>query len=342
MAAAVGVFLIMNTQVYAQTNSIPELGSLVKRILIDVEAFNISGENPLDDKISQSTVNKYLGQGRGIDEIEAAAADLESELRRRGETFYRVSFPPQELSDGVIDLLVRRYTLDEITVIGNEHYSDQNIINSLPQLTPGSSPSSDQISRALTVANQNSAKRTKLTLSSGNNAGQIDAVLSVVDQKPLVVTAWANNTGTKVSGDYRVGASIVHRNLFDRDHVASLAFITSPEDSDEVQQYALNYRIPFYNFGGSLNLLAVNSEIDTGTVADVFDVAGRGQVLGLGYSHVLSKVGEYRHQVSAQIMDKLFDNDITFQGTQLTPDVRSRPISLTYQNSWQNGRGFRA
>jgi hemolysin activation/secretion protein len=210
----------------------------------------------------------------------------------------------------------------------------------LPQLIPGSSPSSVKISRALTVANQNSGKRTKLTLSSGDNAGNIDAVLSVVDQKPLVISAWTNNTGTKVSGDYRIGASVVHRNLFDRDHVASLAFITSPENFNEVQQYALNYRFPLYSLGSSVNLLAVKSEVDTGTVAEVFDVAGKGQVLGIGYSQVLAKLGEYRHQVSFQLMDKLFDNDISFQGTQLLPDVRTRPLSLSYQNSWQSDIGL--
>jgi hemolysin activation/secretion protein len=154
-----------------------------------------------------------------------------------------------------------------------------------------------------------------------------------------VLTSWLNNTGTESSGDYRVGASIEHRNIFALDHNGSLTFITSPEGINDVKQIAASYRIPLYTLGGALNFVAVNSDIDTGVVADVFDVAGRGEVYGIGYSHVLSSIGLYNHGVLLQVQDKLFDNDVQFQGRQVLEDVRSRPLEATYQASWSNGEG---
>jgi len=328
------------SQQVKQEAKLPSLQSLAGRVSIDVTAFQITGENPVSDEVSYAIVNEYLGPDKGIEDIENAAAALEQKLRDLGESFYRVSFPPQELSDGVIDLLVKRYKIGKIEVTGNNYYSDHNIVSSLPQLASGNSPSTKRIARSLTVANQNPGKRTRLTLASGEKDDEIDATLTVVDRKPLNISTWLNNTGTDASGEFRVGAKIGHRNLFGRDHIGSLSFITSPEDSSEVQQFSAIYQMPVYSLGGSFNFFAVNSNVDTGTVAEVFDVAGSGEVYGIGYAQILSKIGEYRQRLSLQATDKFFDNDITFQGEQLLSDVRSRPLALSYQANWKNNEGL--
>jgi hemolysin activation/secretion protein len=313
---------------------------LSERVEFDVSRYQIVGENPLSAAETMAVLNKYVGPMRGIDDIESAANELEKLMSAEGLSFYRVSFPPQELTDGVVELLITRYRIGNINVKGNNYYSQRNIQSSLPVLRRGESPSTKGIARALRVANQNSGKRVRVTLAPGDKANEIDANIVVKDQKPLVLTSWLNNTGTDTSGDYRVGASISHRNIFGLDHNGSLTFISSPEGINDVRQIAASYRIPLYSVGGSLNFVAVNSDIDTGVVADVFDVAGRGEVYGVGYSHVLSSIGMYNHGLQLQLQDKLFDNDIKFEGQQVLEDVRSRPLAATYQASWGNGKGF--
>jgi hemolysin activation/secretion protein len=88
-------------------------------------------------------------------------------------------------------------------------------------------------------------------------------------------------------------------------------------------------------------LLAVQSGVETGIVADVFDVAGRGEIYGIGYSHTLPNVGSYTQGFSLQLTDKLFDNDISFEGIQLVEDVRSRVLALSYNGSWKNNKGLK-
>jgi hemolysin activation/secretion protein len=313
--------------------------SLSERVEFDVSGYQIIGENPIGAAKIKAILAPYIGSKRGIDDIENAAGALEEQMSAEGLSFYRVSFPPQELTDGVVDLLITRYRIGSINVKGNNFYSKRNIQSSLPLLKQGESPSTKGIARALRVANQNSGKRVRVTLAPGSGVNEIDANIMVRDQKPLVLTSWLNNTGTESSGDYRVGASIEHRNIFALDHNGSLTFITSPEGINDVKQIAASYRIPLYTLGGALNFVAVNSDIDTGVVADVFDVAGRGEVYGIGYSHVLSSIGLYNHGVLLQVQDKLFDNDVQFQGRQVLEDVRSRPLEATYQASWSNGEG---
>lgn len=318
----------------------PSLSSFNKRVLIDIDSFKIRGENPLDVDSSYSIVNQFLGTGKGIADMEAAAKALEDKYRDLGHNFYGVSFPPQDVSDGSVELLVTRYKIGKVSVEGNKHYSDQNITGSLPQLRRGNSPNSRAMVRSLTLANQNSGKRTKLTLNGGQALDEIDATLTVVDQKPLTLSSWINNTGSDDSGNYRIGATVSHRNLFGRDHHGTFTFISSPQDVSDLQQYTLNYRIPIYELGGAVNLFAVKSNIDTGLVSEFFDIAGKGEVYGVGYTQVLSKKGEYRHLLAMQATDKLTDNDTTFMGEQVLVDIRSRPLSLTYQASWKNARGL--
>lgn len=314
--------------------------NLSERVEFDVNRFEIVGDNPISAAKTKAILAPYIGSKQGIDDIESAADALEKAMSAKGFSFYRVSFPPQELTDGVVDLLITQYQIGNINVKGNNYYSKRNIESSLPLLRKGQSPSTKGIARALRVANQNSSKRVRVTLAAGERANEIDANVVVKDQKPLVLTSWLNNTGTDASGDFRVGASIAHQNIFGLDHSGSLTFITSPEGINDVQQIAASYRIPLYSIGGSINFVAVNSDVDTGVVADVFDVAGRGEVYGVGYSHVLSSIGLYNHGLSLQVQDKLFDNDVQFQGQQILEDVRSRPLSLAYQASWGNGKGF--
>ena len=313
---------------------------LLERVSFDVNAFEVLGNNPISESVTQKILKPYLGQARGIDDIESAADALEKAIAAQGLSFYRVSFPPQELTDGIVELLVKPYLLGNVAVQGNKHYSKQNIVNSLPVLKSGSAPSTKKIAESLRLANENAAKRVRVTLVPGDRANEIDAKITVVDQKPLAFTTWLNNTGTDVSGDFRVGASVSHHNLFGLDHDASLSFITSPEGTNDVQQFAASYRVPFYHLGGSLNFVAVVSDIDSGTVGGIFDVAGRGEVFGVGYTHSLSSIDRYHHSLSLQFSDKLFDNDIRFLGNQLLEDVRSRPLTLAYQSTWGNDSGL--
>ena len=277
---------------------------LTERIEFDVNDYKVIGENPLSEAATRAILANYIGPNRGIDDIEDASNALEEAMIAKGLSFYRANFPPQELTDGVITLLITKYKIGKVVVNGNRHYSSKNIKSSLPVLRSGKSPNTSRIARSLKVANQNAGKQVRISLSPGEGDNEIDANISVKDIKPLTLSTWLNNTGTESSGDFRVGASVSHRNIFGLDHNASLSFVTSPEGLNDVQQVALSYRIPLYSFGGSVNLVAVNSNVDTGLVADVFDVAGRGEVYGAGYTHVFSSIGAYNHNASIQVQDK--------------------------------------
>ncbi len=312
------------------------------QVSFQIDEFELIGDNPLSPGLTRSILAPYTGQQTGIERLREAAATLESALNERGYNFHRVTLPPQVLEDGSVTLDIRSLVIGSITTSGNKHFSDQNLRRSLPQLAKGSTPNTRALSRALAVANFNTAKRTRLTFGRGSEADTLDARIEVRDRKPQQLYTWLNNTGNSQTSRSRIGLGYQHRNLFDRDHNLTATYTTSPEKPDKVSQYGLNYEIPVYPTTGTLSLFYVDSDIDSGRVAEFFDVSGGGEVSGIRYSQVLNKLDQFRQRAYVDVTDKLFDNDVDFIGSEIGVDVASRPLTVTWQIEWDelgsNGR----
>ena len=312
------------------------------QVSFKIDRFNLTGDNPLSDSLTQSILAPYTGDQNGIERLREAAATLESALNQRGHNFHRVTLPPQVLDNGVVTLEIRNLVIGSVTASGNKHFSDQNLRRSLPQLVEGETPNTRSLSRALAVANFNTAKRTRLTFGRGSESDTLDARIEVRDRNPQQLYTWLNNTGNTQTSRSRIGLGYQHRNLFDRDHNLTATYTTSPEKPDQVSQYGINYEIPIYPATGTLSLYYVDSDIDSGRVAEFFDVSGGGEVTGIRYSQVLNKINNFRQRAYADVTHKLFDNDIDFIGSEIGVDVASRPLTITWQIEWDelssNGR----
>ena len=313
------------------------LASLASAATVEfnVAGFQIRGDNPISESRTRQILAPYTGQHEGIQRLREAASQLETDLNSRGYDFHRVTLPPQVLKDGTVILEIRKLVIGEIYTSGNKYFSDTNLILSIPQLRSGETPNTRSLSRTLATANFNTAKITRLTFGRGQAPDTVDARIEVNDQPPVQVYTWANNTGTEESTRSRLGLGVQHRNLFGRDHDATATYTTSPEEPSDLKQYGINYRIPVYRTAGMLGLLYVKSDIDSGRVANVFNVSGGGTTGGLSYTQVLNKYGDYKQRLSLNLLDKLFDNDVDFEGEEIGVDVRSRPLSLMYQLEWR-------
>ncbi len=314
-------------------------------IRFTVTEFKVTGDNPLATEEAQQALRKFLGDHVGLDGLLAAADTLEKSLSDKGFSFHRVNLPPQALKSGVIRLEIIEFRIGKVLLKGNELFSDKNILASVPVLKEGGAPNTRRLSRAMALANEHPAKDIRIVLKESEEAAAIDAHLEVKEKDPRRFFLAANNTGTRETGRARISLGFQHSNLFDRDHVLTLSYTTSPENPDRVKQYGLNYHIPLYEYAGSLRLFASKSSVDSGTLEQVTDVAGKGTVLGARYTHNFLKLGKYRHKVILGLDDKYFDNDVTSGGAVLLDDVRSRPLSIQYEGEypWQRGKlGFYA
>lgn len=322
IALAVAVILYVDTAV-------------AQDVEFTVDGWRIEGDNPIGEDRAQSVLAPFTGPQQGLGGLQKAAAALESAIHEAGFTFYRVVLPPQTVEDGAVRLQVYVFTVGEVVVEGNRFHDDENIRASLPSLVEGESPNAREVSLNLALANLNVSKRARLTFGPGAEPGRLDARIEVADRDPDRYYLWANDTGTEATGDYRVGAGFQMANFLDRDQYLNGTIATSPSKPDQVAQYGLSWRAPLYTLNSLFNLFAVYSDVDSGTVAEFFDVRGSGTVFGGGYSKILPRVGNYRQAATIGVTDKKFDSDIDFSGQPIGVDVRSRPAWLDYRGEYE-------
>jgi len=310
-------------------------------LLLEVKRFVVEGDNPLNAAETDALLAPYLGQHKNLSTIEAAATALENAIRARGKTFHRVIVPAQRPTAGELKLQILAFSLNDITVTGNQYFSSENILRTVPALVPGESPDIRELGRQLTLANEHPSKRVSVSIKESPKRDHLDAELKVRDvptsQTFVGLTGHTrdfDNTINNNTGYTRLTVGHQQSNLFDRDHALTLAYTTSPDHLDKVAQYGVFYWLPLYGYHTSLSAYYTKSDVDTGTVGlggQSFAVSGRGEFWGLRAVYALPKIGEVMHHVSMAYDQRYFENDVGFAGAPLPQtSVGSQPLSLRY------------
>jgi hemolysin activation/secretion protein len=308
----------------------------------DIDRFEVVGNTLLPAAEIEETLKPFTGKRREYGDVQRALEALELRYRTAGYSAVLVSVPEQELGKGSVRLNVLEARIGRVMVEGNKAFSDANIRASLPALKEGAAPRAADISANVQLANENPAKQADVVLRLGEKEGEVDARVAVVDSKPLKPFVTLDNTGNPQTGDYRLGVGVQHANLWDRDHVATLNYITSDRVS-QVQIYSASYRVPLYALGDSIDAFAAHSDVDAGvtqTVAGPLAFSGKGDVYGLRYNQLLARHGEYSHRIIYGFDWREYQNACTlgvFGSAGCGPTAASvtvRPASLTYYGNW--------
>ncbi|NJD39209.1 MAG: ShlB/FhaC/HecB family hemolysin secretion/activation protein [Geobacter sp.] len=306
----------------------------------DLQRIFLEGNTILPADEVARILNKYTGSQKDFGTLQEAMDELEAAYRKRGYTLVTVLLPEQELERGTVIFSVLEPTVKEIVVDGNQHYSRENILRALPTLKAGQPPKTSAISENLRAANENPGRKLTLQFKSGEKDTDLTAQVKVADQKPWRITLGGDNTGNSSTGYYRTSLALQHFNLWNRDHVIALQYITSPDHFEKVQIGSGSYRLPLYNWGDTLDIFGAYSDVDSGTVqvsgTDI-KVSGKGMISGLRYTMNLPRAAEYQHKLVGGMDYRSYDNSARQQGGEdQAKDIVAHPLSLTYGSSWSN------
>ncbi|MBF0265776.1 MAG: ShlB/FhaC/HecB family hemolysin secretion/activation protein [Gammaproteobacteria bacterium] len=320
-----------------------ETGLNENELKIKVERYEIIGINPISNEDTRELLKPYTGKTVSLEQIQKAVIALEDKYKQIGFGFYYVTLAPQTLENGVVKLSVKPLVVSKINLkIAKEQgsfYSEENILSSIPALKKNQSPNLHQVIKQVELNNLNPTKQVNVLFSVNEETFEdIVADVKVQLDNPVKFFSWLDNSGSKETGYYRLGVGLKHHNFLDKDHEISATYTTSPDHIEEVKQFGLNYRIPFYEQEGILQLYSYYSDVDSGTVAGGFDVSGEGQFFGAKYEWYLSKLAAYKnysHQFVVGVEDKLFKNSVLYNQEQVGKDIRSTPLSLLYKGKWK-------
>ncbi|RXZ36164.1 ShlB/FhaC/HecB family hemolysin secretion/activation protein [Oxalobacteraceae bacterium CAVE-383] len=306
-----------------------------------IDHFEVDGNTLLPKAEVERLVAPMAGPHQVYGDIQKALEALEDAYRKAGFTTVGVYVPEQELTSGVVHITITENVLGHIEIAGNKYFDDANVMNGLRPLRIGEAPNLREISAAIQLGNDNAAKQVAVSLAASEIPGQIDAKVNVTDSNPRRIFATVDNTGTKATGKWRTGIAWQENNLFNKDHVATLAYTTSPDSPSgvSVNLYSLGYRIPFYKYGDSLDFVygksSVNTPNSSPTLGQALGIIGKGDVGGLRWNHFLPRVGERTGKIVFGIDYKHIDSSCTLDGVPIedlgacTP-YTTRPLSITY------------
>jgi hemolysin activation/secretion protein len=305
-------------------------------VRFEITRFEIAGNTLLTPAQADAAVAPYLGKQRDFGDVQGALEALEAAYHARGYQVVSVRLPEQELNHGVVRLNVVQTTIGRVIVTGNHYFDEGNVRRSLPTLQAGKTPNLNDVSASLRMANENPARKIKLSLQDANADNELDATLAVADEKPWKVMLNLDNTGNQTTGKTHAGVVLQHANLWGRDHVGSFQYTTTVEEPSKVSVYGLGYHVPLYLLGDSVDLYASYSNIDSGSVsAGLFDLAvsGKGAVYGARYNHTLARRGELDARLVFGADVKAFKNSVLFAGQDFGNDITVHPLSLGYTAS---------
>jgi hemolysin activation/secretion protein len=326
-------YLFLGIVLFAGTSGADE--TVVPRF--DINRIFLEGNTVLPPDQVAAILKKYSGKQKDFGSLQEAMDELESAYRKRGYTMVTVLLPEQELERGTVVINVLEPTVKEIIIEGNQHYSKDNILRALPTLKAGAPPRTTAISENLRAANENPGRKLTLQFKSGDKETDLTAQIKVTDQKPWRVTLSGDNTGSGATGEYRTGLAFQHYNLFNRDHVLALQYITSPDHFEKVQIFSGSYRLPLYGWGDTLDVFGAYSDVDSGTTqvsgTDIM-VSGKGVISGIRYNMNLPRSGLYEQKLVGGMDYRLYDNSARMLNEELAKDIVAHPLNLTYGGSW--------
>ena len=309
----------------------------------DIDRFRIEGNTRLKPDEIEALLKPYTGKQREFEDVRRAIEALRQRYRAEGFGLVWVVAPEQVLDRGVVTLRVIEGRIGKVTINGNRFFDDSNIRASLPALRKDALVRAGDISANVQLANENPAKQVDVVLRPGEKPGVVDAGVDVVDVAPLKAFLTFDNTGNPQTGDTRLGVGAQHANLFGRDHVGTLNYVTSPGKGSQVSLYSGSYRLPLYSLGDSMDFIVAHSDVSAGTVQTVagpLSFSGTGTVYGLRYNQLLARRGEYSHRIVYGLDYRAYENVCTlgaFGAAGCGPaavDVTLRPVSVAYSGKW--------
>jgi hemolysin activation/secretion protein len=313
-----------------------------------IARFAVEGAMLMSAERIEATLAPFAGPDRTAADVQRARAALEAAYARLGYGATQVVVPEQEIADGVVRLRVIEGRVRDVAIEGNRHFDAANVRRSLPALVDGAPLDTARLARELRLANESPVKQTTVVLKSGAEEGDLTAQVRVGDQRPWRFSLSLDNTGTPETGEYRFGVGFQHANLFDRDQVLTLQYVTSPSretdpgalalpPNDNVLIAGAGYHAPLYSLGDSVDLIAGYANVNSGVVQNLFAVSGSGWFYGGRYNFGLPAVGALEQKLALGFDWRIYNNDVTPVGASgsITPDYTLHPLSLAYSGAWR-------
>lgn len=162
--------------------------------------------------------------------------------RQNGRPVVSVYVPQQEITCGVLQMVVIEACVGQVCTSGNCYFADW-LYTSFLRLRPGYAITSDALMTDVSWLNRNPFRNVDVVFTPGCDPCTTNIELVVCDRFPLQFYVGGDNAGTDLSSEGRLYAGATWGNAFFLDHILTYQYTTSP-DGKEFQSHTGHYTAP--------------------------------------------------------------------------------------------------
>jgi hemolysin activation/secretion protein len=256
-------------------------------------------------------------------------------LSQQGYPFSIVYLPEQDITDGVIRVVVVRSRLEsEIKIEGARYFSEQQYRDAL-RLKPDAPLAEQTLQADVDWINRNSFRAATIEARAGSEPGTTQMVLRVRETRPVRVFVAANNTGTASTKEERVSAGVNWGNAFGLGHLLSAQW-NSSWDFDTLRSFSGSY-VADLPWRHTLSVTGAYSQTK-GLVAPPFVLRGESWQVGINYDVPLvapASAPDFSHTLTFGFDFKASDNTFTFATIPITDNLTHvAQARVTYGGGW--------
>ncbi|MEO7152056.1 MAG: POTRA domain-containing protein, partial [Burkholderiaceae bacterium] len=253
---------------------------------VTVRGFRLAGIDAAQAAMLTPLLEKYVGEGKTLADLEDAAKDIEVVLQRQGTFLAQAYVPEQNLADGVVTLQVLegRIGAVKLDVKPGVKVSAEQMAGVVARLQGNPVARRELVESALFTLGDLRGVLVTSALTPGAQVGQADLTITVAPGPGHAFSIDFDNGGSIFTGPYRFSSNLEWFNLAGRGDVASLK--TQFSTSFRSGFLRASWLTPINSIGTKLGLAASYLRYSLGTPTfEPLDANGTASALSVQLLH---------------------------------------------------------
>jgi len=180
------------------------------------------GASALDKKLKPL----YLHQNLDKKKLDEMVREIHLYYQNHHDPLVIVTIPQQNITEGVLQIVVARSRLGKLEVEGAK-WTSPSLLQRYMNLHPGEEIVFTEVIKNLSFINRNSYRQVDLIYAPGNEPRTTDITLMTTDQRPYHFYIGADDTGILSTGRERYFSGFIWQKAFGLDHIFSCQFLSS-------------------------------------------------------------------------------------------------------------------
>ena len=261
-----------------------------------------------------AAANGFVGNVVTLASLDAMTRAMVLAYREAGMPVVNVVVPPQDISNGVIQVVAVVGRLGKLSVEGDT--ANPDYYASGFALAEGDVIEEGAVLSQLRWKSRRLHRRVDAVYEPGAAFSQTDITLQVSETKPWTVFGGVDNTGSEGGvGELRIFAGFTVADFGATDHEFSYQYTTSEDGPDALSAHVLSYILPVANW---TDFQLTGAYVTTGTQGTDFTNDGTSWQLGGTFITQLPRLHSVAWEARYGFEYKNSDNNLEFGGTPVT------------------------